>query len=247
MLGVSLCVFAVAVAGMVMLVMRFTAAAQPPRRPALPSSTPVNASIVGAPNKAPAVATAPTDADYAVIVKRDLFRSLAVTPPAPGPVKTARLPILSKPVRVAEPPPFAMHHDSANASTSAVAFTGLVIIAGTQYALLESVEDHVAKYVRKGGSAFGFTLKEITEQAVTLDLDGQTIVLNLGDNKTEEATSRPQETPPANAAGNTNTNQPERGAAGGAPGGMPNGMPPGMPNGGNPGQYRRSRRQPAGG
>ena len=226
--GISIGLFALLATGMIALAVKLSSGSSSAPAPHHPA--PVLAAAAMTAQVANAAVTAE---DYAVIVQRDLFRSPVMpappAAPAPAPAKIAPLPMISKPVHVNEPPPFQMHHETVNASTSAVAFTGVVEIAGTSYALLESLEDHTSQYVRKGGSAFGFTLLEIGNRAVTLESNGQTIVLGIGDNKDEEAPSRPQETPQNTTPGTNGAGPPFR---------M---NPDGMPNDSNFRQYRRQR------
>ena len=168
---------------------------------------------------------APNGQDYTVIVKRNLFHALetiAVAPPPP-------------PVKIVPPPPPpdtgpAPFQTSTATPAPQVAFTGVVDIGGEQYALLESLEDHLSQYTRVGSSAFGYKLVSIGDKAVTVETSGEQLVLNIGDNKQEEAITPPKVATPAP------TTTPPGGGRFFNGNGAPNGM--GNPNGG----FRRRQR-----
>ncbi len=120
--------------------------------------------------------------DYSVIVKRDLFHPLETVTVAPVKV-VAPLP---KPVIVQTG---GWGHTAVRPVTPQapqVAFTGVVDINGEHYALLESLEDHLSHYTRVGSTAFGYKLVAIGEKSVTVETNGESIELNIGDNKEEE-------------------------------------------------------------
>ena len=156
--------------------------------------------------------------DYAVIVTRNLFRptgasAMAATVFTPTSTTIA---------------PFQPQSD--NASQPQLAFTGIVEISGEKYALLESLGDHLAQYTRLGSTAFGYKLVGIADNAVTLEADGETTVLNIGDNKVEEQTTKPTTTDQQNTTSPTDVNNPGAGS--------PNGTLPG-PNSGGGYPYRQ--------
>ncbi len=184
------------------------------------------ASFTSTPLAAAKVTPALTEQDYTVIVKRNLFHPLeTVTIAAPPPVEKVQPPqktdsnMFNTQVRDVTGIPAAT-----TTSAPQVAFTGLVNIGGEQYALLESLDDHLSQYTRLGSTAFGYKLVGLAEKSVTLEIGGETLVLNIGDNKQEEAITPPKAAAPttANPAGGPGFTG--NGAQNGAgPGGNPNG------------------------
>ncbi len=207
----SISIFVLAVAGALALFVKLltgspAVAVRTPMQPATPAS--MTNTLPIAPAKAAAMEKlAAEEGDYAVITKRDLFRSsatkIAAVPPAETPQKNVFDAAPTAPAAPSEP------------TQPQVAFTGAVDIAGQKYALLESLDDHLSQYTRIGGTAFGYTLMGIADRSVTLEANGETLILKMGDNKEEEAFT------PATPAAQQNTTRPT---------GMPNGMTFG-PNG----------------
>jgi len=175
--------------------------------------------------------------DYSVIVKRNLFRPLGTTiavPPPPAPS-----------VHVVKPPPpltgpWTMAAVTKPATTPApqVAFTGLVDIGGEHYALLESLEDHLSQYTRVGSTAFGYKLVTVADRSVTLELNGESIILNIGDNKEEVVIGMPAAPAPATANSQGGPN-PQGGMINNGNGAQNGIGPGGNPNGG----FRRRQRE----
>ncbi|HEY3379703.1 MAG TPA: hypothetical protein VGL77_19690 [Armatimonadota bacterium] len=123
--------------------------------------------------------------DYAIIVKRNLFQAtLTKTPPQlllPPPAPTKIAPVF----------PFVKttpgnQASGASATTLRLAYTGMVETPAGRYVLLEAVDTKEAQYVPIGGMAFGCRVVEATNDAVTLDQDGNAVVLSLGTNKVED-------------------------------------------------------------
>jgi hypothetical protein len=132
--------------------------------------------------------------DYAVIVKRNLFRptgKIAVAPPVAPPIQ-APPPI---PRFTGVPPfiPFASSEPTVPIlPPPPLAFTGVVEIAGETYALIEHLESKEAQYVPLDGTAFDCTVTQIAARSIGLEYAGRPFTLDLGENKTE-----PEPTPPA--------------------------------------------------
>ncbi|MHB9110257.1 MAG: hypothetical protein ACYDCO_24655, partial [Armatimonadota bacterium] len=155
-------------------------------------------------------AALPVEADYGVIVKRNLFRptgtavaAVAAPPPQlPPPVLPVKPP--EKPAVV---PPFKPIVNTAPTTPPVaqpkLAYTGVVEIASETYALIEHLDKHEAQYVSKGGAAFECKVVEITPIAVAIEYMGTPFTLTLGENKKEEAAP-----PPAAPPGNPPPGQP---------------------------------------
>lgn len=137
--------------------------------------------------------------DDGIIVKRNLFRARgadgAIIPAnadAPPPVPEVPFqvtPVTPPPVA---PPPAALQPK--------LAYTGNVEIGGEAFALIENLETKLAEYARVGSMIYGYTLKTIQPEIVTLEANGRTVTLNLGANKVEEATPPPKPATPAQPA-----------------------------------------------
>ncbi|HOF86614.1 MAG TPA: hypothetical protein PLZ36_00740 [Armatimonadota bacterium] len=164
-------------------------------------------------------------ADDGIIVQRNLFRARGaaskpiipaqadVPPPVPD-VPFQITPVTPPPVA---PPPAAPR--------PTLAYTGNVEIGDEAYALIENLETKLAEYARVGSMVYGYTLKTIQPEVVTLEAHGHTVTLNLGANKVEEATTPPKTDAPAQpnppAAQPANTAPPP----GGRPSAIDNGQP----------------------
>jgi hypothetical protein len=72
-----------------------------------------------------------------------------------------------------------------------VAYTGSVEIGDATYALLEDLTTREAQYTKVGTTVFGCTLIAMTPNVATVQANGMTFALNLGENKVEEATAKP--------------------------------------------------------
>jgi len=208
---VSIVLFVVATAGVMAMVVKMVSGASggsaSHARPSRPT-----ASVAGKATLIAAKTTAPANAkpDYSVIVARNLFQVKAVVTekvappppvkigkPAPPPAKS-----IFKPTIVNSVAPFQVKNDA----KPQLALTGVVDIAGTTYALLESLEDHKTQYTRPGSAAFGYTLVSVAEKSATMEANGATFVLNIGENKEEvklerPATATPQPNQPGAAPG----------------------------------------------
>jgi hypothetical protein len=159
-----------------------TAAVEPDLRPAITAAA-----------KAPAKNTAvPVTTDDAIIVKRNLFR-LSGAPVGPIIPPNADMP----------PPPFG---NVAPVTPPAfvppppqpkLAYTGIVEIAGKNYALIENLESKMAEYICVGSMAFGYKLLDVNAEFATIEVTGQPVTLNMGANKVEETTAKPAEPAPA--------------------------------------------------
>jgi len=232
----SIAILVLAAAGVLAVVVKLmngpSSAAAVPERPDAP--VPTASAPAPATNHGKFAAMPAGKPDYAVIVKRNLFRStekIAAVILVPPPVLPTTPPVLPK----SSVPPYTPFGNAAPATPAppSLAYTGVVEVGGETYALIEQLESHDAQYVRKGGTAFDCTVTDIAPRAVTLEYVGTTFTLNLGENKTE-----PEPTPPPAA-------QPNNGQPGNTPGAVPPGGRPGfgsgMPPNGNGGYQGRAR------
>lgn len=189
--------------GVMTAVVKLTSAPSP-RHVAPPRPSPVAESSRRGAKAADIYVMPRSEADYAVIISRNLFRSLA-RPPLLFP------PAMLPPFQPTPPPPAVPISNIAPFQTTTtppvktstrpkVAFTGVVDIAGDTYALLENLDTQLSQYTHVGSEAYGCKLVEIAGHAVTLEYGGETFTLNMGDNKTESA---PAPTSAKTADGNT--------------------------------------------
>lgn len=201
--------------------------------PAAAASTPAAAAAAN-----PAV----NGQDYSVIVSRNLFHPLETTITVAPPVKPM-LPVKVTPIKVSTPI-FSSVTRVAQPQVPELAYTGIVDVGGVQYALLERLEDQRAQYTRVGGSAFGYTLVALAEQAATLQANGTTMVLNIGANKQEEAITPPSAPISATATpvGGVPIGRVFNGGVLNNGNGAPNGTGPGG-NANGYGGFRRGQRQ----
>ena len=113
--------------------------------------------------------------DYTIIIKRDLFHSGPIIPPKGDVPPVAPSPFASVGPVTPPPPPAP--------PAPKIAYTGHVEIGSDTFALLESLDTQIAQYARVGDMAFGCKLTAIDTNYVKLEVSGQTITLNIGENK----------------------------------------------------------------
>jgi len=150
--------------------------------------------------------------DYHVIMQRDLFRP--PNPPAPPP--PIAVPALGEShgvVNTVEVPPFAPPKEAPpRPPRPRLSYTGCVEFGGETYALLENLDLDVAQYTRENGVAFGCVLVAIAPRAVTMERDGETFLLKLGEDKpdaTPAAEPPPADGPPPAANNGAPPSPPE--------------------------------------
>jgi hypothetical protein len=178
---------------------------------------------------------------YAVIVTRNLFGGMVSTPPVTKKYTGPLSPFAGKPLPVVTP--FNPTVTTPEVPRPKLAYTGLVEVAGVTYALIESPEYDIAQYTRVGGTAFGCKVTAIGTQLISVEYQGASFDLMLGENKTDVPIAPPKATaPPAQPAPNAQ------------PAANPNGTPPQngqFPNGfrgrGNFGGQGGATGAPAGG
>jgi hypothetical protein len=198
----SVALFLLATGGIVWLVLQQLGvfATAPIRRAPLrptPSAAETRArpgSVKGAPLPASA---------YAIITTRNLFRAPAAptppalplfdespkeTPVAPSPAVVA----LPTPVKVVLPPP-----PPAALPRPRLVCTGVVTIGDENYALLENLDTNEAHYARAGSTVLGCQVVSIGTQAISLQANGETYELALGDGKPDPEPTKAPPPPPA--------------------------------------------------
>lgn len=168
---------------------------------------------------------------YDVIVSRNIFRSPAtgqtITAQPAGTSASAAVPTPPPSKTNTPPPPPSQRDNTPHRARPRIACTGIVNIDGVTYALLENLDLQRAQYTALNGMAFGYQLIDIRAQSVTLAANGETVMLRVGENKSEEVTA------PANGEA-TESKEPTDvkpdaapGDGGNAPGDARPGMPPG--------------------
>jgi hypothetical protein len=152
---------------------------------------------------------------YAVIAERNLFRPLAATaspskanqapgkpalqpPPSPGKGSmNANLPALppGKGAGSAQlgPPPgrpnIVRPAPGGGDFKKTLAFTGIVETSEGKQALLENLQTKETRFVKQGENAFGCRIVSVTAQMLSLEKDGTTCILSIGENKPDTTAS----------------------------------------------------------
>jgi hypothetical protein len=125
--------------------------------------------------------------DYTVIAQRNLFQPLIAPPkvttssPPPKPQPT------SPPVNIPNvfaPPPMPEASLAAHSpAMDKIAVVGSVRVGDELYVLVEDLAKGETRYVKAGDSAFGYTVKAASIDDATLERDGQTYKVAMGEGK----------------------------------------------------------------
>ncbi|MCS6862827.1 MAG: hypothetical protein NZT92_21190, partial [Abditibacteriales bacterium] len=127
---------------------------------------------------------------YTIIARRNLFQPLIAPPP-----KVKVTPPLPPKVNTPPPPPanipnFFMPPPMPDASIAAhspamdrITVVGSVRVGDELYVLVEDLAKGETRYVKAGESAFGYTVKAANVDDATLERDGQTFKVAMGEGK----------------------------------------------------------------
>ncbi len=166
--------------------MRREAAPTVSETPSLPDASVLLASTEKTP---PPATPTPAPVDNDLIARRDLFRPLVEPParPAPPMEETKKQPAPTPP---APTPPTSRPMPMQPLTQERIAFTGFVKLGSERYAVIENMTLGETRTVRGGDTAFGYRVERIEEDAVTLERDGNTLHLAIGENKPERGSVR---------------------------------------------------------
>jgi len=120
--------------------------------------------------------------DFAVIPKRNLFKSL-IKEETPVRKSTPKLP----------PPPGPLPPETGSSSSTShdvIAVTGAMTVGDVQVALVENVTKKETKLARVGTEAFGYVVASVDSQGAVLRKDGEDHYFSLGANKPEEKAAK---------------------------------------------------------
>lgn len=132
--------------------------------------------------------------DFAVIPKRNLFKSL-VKNESPTPKTPPRLPPSPGPLPVG-------NTSSSSEDNEVIAVTGVITVGDVQVALVENLTKKETKLARVGTEAFGYVVASLDSNGAVLRKDGEDHYFALGANK-------PEEKPPAKEEKKAETKKPE--------------------------------------
>lgn len=118
--------------------------------------------------------------DYAAIGKRNLFQPLTSARDDEKPVV-----VEEAAARVETPAAASAEPRTRTPLDDRVAVVGAVHFDGIRHAVMEDFGRGETRFVRVGDSAFGYRLARIEDAHATLERDGKTFRLALGDNKPE--------------------------------------------------------------
>lgn len=119
-----------------------------------------------------------------LIARRNLFRPLIepkVETPPPAP--PAAPPSNPRPTFPSTPFPTPRPMVTQNVAQNTVAVVGTVRIGKDTYALVEDLARGESRLVREGETVFGYRVARVNDETATLERDGDTLHLALGENK----------------------------------------------------------------
>jgi uncharacterized membrane protein YkoI len=119
-----------------------------------------------------------------LIARRNLFRPL-VAPKAETPPRAAPPSSNPRPTFPSTPFPTPRPMVTQNAAQNQVAVVGTVRIGKDTFALVEDLTRGESRLVREGESAFGYRVARVNDETATLERDGDTLHLALGENKSQ--------------------------------------------------------------
>lgn len=130
----------------------------------------------------------PKSSGYTVIAQRNLFQPLVAPPPkatTPPPPKASPSP--PPPVNIPNfftPPPMPDASIAAHSpAMDKITVVGSVQVGNELYVLVEDLAKGETRYVKAGESAFGYTVKAASIDDATLERDGQTYKVAMGEGK----------------------------------------------------------------
>lgn len=124
--------------------------------------------------------------DNELIAQRNLFQPLvetkAETPPPPAKPVVQPNPV-PRPLPAPPPMPAFRPTQTQNPPQPQVAVVGSFKVNNERFALVEDLTKGESRMVGEGESAFGYRVARINDETVTLERDGDTLHLALGENK----------------------------------------------------------------
>jgi len=143
---------------------------------------------------------APPPNPYAVIAERNLFRPLTQLGPGPRPSSPTspppggKMPVLPAGKSGGPPSPAPRSPSSPPGSADfkkTLAFTGVVETPDGTQALIENIQTKECRFVKQGDNAFGCRVTNINSQILSLEKDGSSFTLNIGENKPDSGGAAP--------------------------------------------------------